>query len=247
MHVKGAGSTPETQPEAHAILMGAGLSNVIVNAGTSISYGFKDTARELMTLNLWLESTRLQLYDCVAQSITTTISANGLAVDRVKLIGRIASSNPSTTLVQPIWDSSKPVKLNNLSFTYGGIALEAVSEFTINLENETVAGEGSLQSSDGFVVPWINGHKVSLSLNPLHNQGVTTLHWHDLWNSNFSGPLTLSTIGATSGNRVQFVIPNASIMNVSESNRAKLLSYEISLQANETIGTVNTELQRIYS
>jgi len=227
--------------------MGAGLSNVVVNAGTSISYGFRDTAREILTCHLWLESTRLQIFDCVVQSISTTISSNGLAVDRVKLIGRIGSSNPSTTLVQPIFQSSKPVKLNNLSFTFAGIILEAISDFTISLENETVAGEGDLTASDGFVVPWINGHKVSLSINPLHNQGVTTLHWHDLWNSNFSGPLTLSTIGATSGNRVSFVLPNVSIMDVSESNRNKLLSYDINMQANETIGTVNTEYSRIYS
>jgi len=248
--IRGSGTAGDA-PEVSNLLKISGYAETIV-ASTSVSYALlADPALNVggswATIDFYYDREFIRMYNCVATH-NTVLNANNFAMDEWTITGQINSINTNQPQAIPAYQTTKPVALNNLLFSYpgGGAGTENLSSFTFDLANE-ILNEESLQSTDGFIAAEITSRgPVVGTINPIMQIGSPTIDWNSLMVANTIQSLLVGGIGTVAGNICTMTFPAAQVTSVQHIERNKLLAWDIGLRFSET-SSLNDEISRAYT
>ncbi len=240
--VRGSGGMG-VEPEAQNLFRISGFDESVI-PGVSVIYTVTPTPNLWGSMTVHQDGNRYNLVDVVAD-LVTTIDANMQQKDAWVCTGRISSIDINIAVPVVTYDASKPIASNNLNMIYNSVLIYGMNNLVFTLGNELSSNQ-SLSASEGLVANTIVDNLPTLAWSSLQNN-PELIDYNNLWQTNFVGPLTMSVLGATAGNRVLHAFPAVSLSSVTPGVDGKLLNTSIVAQLNETVGSSNDFYQRVYT
>lgn len=222
--LKGSGAAG-TAPEYGPLLRACGLGETIV-ASTSVTYAPVSSSLESCTIYYYEEGVRHILTGCRGTA-EFMFEVGDVPKVRFRMTGHYTDPTDNAAPT-PSFDSTVPIALKNIPFTFGGDSL-TITAFTLALQN-TVAAVGSLSAVDGYGDVQITARDPGGSLNPETVLVATTPIIADFTGGQLNA-VSLGAIGATAGNIVDLDLPAAYYVDTAPSEREGIRAYDLSYNA----------------
>lgn len=232
--IAGSGSAG-TAPDWGPLIEACGFGEAIAG-GTSVTYTPESPDHESLTIYAYRDGLRYAFTFCrgnvafsfpAGQRAMMAFTFSGLPVDVVD------AALPAVTV-----DSTAAPVVTGASFTVGGYA-GVISELLCDMTND-VQMTDSVNGSDGYGGPVIVDRNAQGSMNPEATLVATHDWWSD-WEDGTGQALTL-TVGATAGNISTFTAPSVVDRELTETDRAGVLTYDIPISYAESSGNDEVSL-----